>query len=73
MRIRLRPDALQGARQAMGGISRDELARRLEISSTTAYRIERGVVAPSPRFIAALMRSTGQPFEELFEIVVEGA
>lgn len=72
MRIRLRTNVMYAVCQTVGGISRDELARRLRVSSTTAYRIERGDVSPSPRFIAALMQFTGKPFEELFEIV-EGA
>jgi transcriptional regulator with XRE-family HTH domain len=73
MRIRLRTNTMHAVCQTVGGISRDELARRLHVSSTTAYRIERGDVAPSPRFIAALMHLTGRPFEELFEIVPEVA
>ena len=51
-------------------ISRDELARRMNVASTTAYRVEKGDVEPSPRFIAALMHITGRPFEALFKIVV---
>jgi transcriptional regulator with XRE-family HTH domain len=70
MRIRLRANVLYATCQAFGGISRDELARRLKVSSTTAYRIERGDVSPSPRFIASLMHVTGRSFEELFEIEV---
>lgn len=69
MSIRLRANVLHTVCTTMGGISRDELARRLNVSSTTAYRLERGDVSPSPRFIAALMHVTGQPFEQLFEIV----
>lgn len=52
-------------------ISRDELARRMGVASTTAFRVEKGDVGPSPKFIAALMTQTGMPFEELFEIVTE--
>lgn len=55
------------------GISRDELARRLKVSTATAYRIDSGKTAPSPSFIASLMRLTGQPFEALFEITEAGA
>jgi hypothetical protein len=39
------------------------------VASTTAYRVECGDVEPSPRFIAALMHTTGKRFEQLFEIV----
>jgi transcriptional regulator with XRE-family HTH domain len=69
MTIRLRANVLHAACAAEGGISRDELARRMRIASSTAYRVERGDVAPSPRFIAALMGITGKPFEDLFEII----
>jgi transcriptional regulator with XRE-family HTH domain len=72
MQIRLRAGAMYGYCTERG-ISRDELARRMGVSSTTAYRVERGDVEPSPRFIAALMHTTGQTFEELFEIVPEEA
>lgn len=51
------------------GISRDELARRLGVSTATAYRIDDGRVDPSPKFIAALINLSGESFEELFEIV----
>ena len=68
LRIRLRAEALSAICQAEG-VSRAEIARRLKVSPTTAYRVEHGAVEPSPRFIAALMRFSGQPFEELFEIV----
>lgn len=50
-------------------ISRDELSRRLRVSTNTAYRIDSGKVDPSPAFIAALMDFTGEPFEELFDII----
>jgi DNA-binding XRE family transcriptional regulator len=73
MQIRLRSNVIHAVCQSVGGISRDELARRLHVSSTTTYRIERGDVSPSPRFIAALMQLTGRRFEELFEIVAEVA
>jgi transcriptional regulator with XRE-family HTH domain len=73
MSIKLRPNILHSVCQSLGGISRDELARRLRVSSSTAYRLERGDVSPSPRFIAALMHLTGQPFDQLFEIAGEVA
>jgi transcriptional regulator with XRE-family HTH domain len=72
MRIRLRADVLTELCQ-LEGISRSELARQLVVSSTTVYRVERGLVSPSPRFIAELMRWAGMPFDELFEIVAEAA
>jgi len=55
------------------GISRDELARRMEVSSTTAYRVHSGDVEPSPKFIASFMHVTGEKFEDLFEIVEQAA
>ena len=68
MQIRLREGAMYGYCTEQS-ISRDELARRMGVASTTAYRVERGDVEPSPRFIAALMHTTGKRFEQLFEIV----
>lgn len=49
-------------------ISRDELARRLGVVSTTAWRVDTGRVRPSTTFIAAVLSLTGQPFEECFEV-----
>jgi transcriptional regulator with XRE-family HTH domain len=72
MRIRLRAGVLTVLCQ-LEGISRRELARQLVVSSTTVYRVERGLVSPSPRFIAELMHWAGMPFDELFEIVPEAA
>lgn len=54
------------------GISRDELSRRMGVASTTTYRVERGDVEPSPKFIAALMLTTGKRFEDLF-VIARGA
>lgn len=50
-------------------ISRNELSRRMGVDTSTAYRVERGDVEPSPKFIAALMQATGKTFEELFVVV----
>ena len=55
------------------GIGRNELARRCGVSNATAYRIDEGMVDPSPKFIAALITVTGQRFEDLFEIVAQDA
>lgn len=52
-------------------ISRDELARRIGVARATAYRVDEGMVDPSPKFIAGLMLETGEPFEQLFRIVYE--
>lgn len=70
MQIILRTNVMYNAR-TVAGISRDELARRMGISSATAFRIENGDSHPSPKFIAALIKYTGRTFEELFDI--EGA
>jgi len=72
MQIKLREGAMYGYCVEQG-ISRDELARRMGVASTTAYRVECGDVDPSPRFIAALMHTTGKTFEQLFDIVTAGA
>lgn len=53
------------------GISRDELARRMNVATSTAYRIDSGQVEPSPKFIAAFMAISGRKFEDLFEVVEE--
>lgn len=50
------------------GISRAEFARRLGVSEATAFRIDEGRTKPGVKFIAALMITTGKPFEAFFEI-----
>lgn len=72
MRITPRPGALYRFCKDHD-ISRDELARRMKVSTATAYRVDAGKTDPSPQFIASLMDVTGLPFEDLFEIVREGA
>jgi transcriptional regulator with XRE-family HTH domain len=72
MRIKLRPGVLYNLLKSEG-ISRNELARRLSVSNATAYRIDEGLVDPSPKFIAALICASGQSFESLFEIVTQDA
>lgn len=72
MKIRLRDGVLYDICKTHD-ISRDELARRLKIASTTAWRIDTGEVEPSAKFIASLLNYTGEPFEVLFEIVGEDA
>lgn len=59
--------------KAQGIDSRDELARRVGVDRVTAYRIESGLVDPSPKFIAGLMILTGKRFEDLFEITQDVA
>jgi DNA-binding XRE family transcriptional regulator len=70
MKIRLIDGSLYGYCKAQG-ISRDELSRRMGVATTTAFRVEKGDVAPSAKFIAGLLHVTGMEFEALFEIVVE--
>lgn len=54
-------------------ISRDELARRMGVSTATPYRVQKGRTEPGPKFIAALMDATGKPFDDLFELVEDVA
>lgn len=54
-------------------ISRDELARRMGVSTATPYRVQKGRNEPGPKFIAALMDATGKPFDDLFELVEDVA
>lgn len=54
------------------GISRDELSRRMGVSTVTAWRVDTGRVDPSPGFIARLMDVTGLGFEALFAIERDG-
>lgn len=68
MQIKLKPGVIYEHCKELN-ISRDELSRRMRVASTTTYRVEKGDVEPSPKFIAALMHATGKTFEELFEIV----
>jgi len=67
MRITPKPGVLRDYMKAED-ISRDELARRVGVDRATAYRVETDLVAPSTKFIAGLMLTTGKKFEELFEI-----
>ena len=53
---------------AAQGISRDELSRRMGVSTVTAYRVDGGMVDPSPAFIAKLMDATGLGFDDWFVI-----
>jgi DNA-binding XRE family transcriptional regulator len=71
MRIILRDNAIYGY-CTENNISRDELSRRMKVATTTAFRVEKGDVDPSAKFIASLIHTTGKSFDELF-LVVEGA
>jgi transcriptional regulator with XRE-family HTH domain len=53
--------------------SRDELARRLGISSASAYKIDVGRANPSNAFIARLVLFTGRRFDDLFEVTRSAA
>jgi DNA-binding XRE family transcriptional regulator len=68
MRILLKPGVIHSYCREQE-ISRDEMARRMGISTATAFRIDDGRTDPSPKFIASLMNLTGMPFEDLFEVV----
>lgn len=72
MRITPKPNAIYGVSTELG-ISRDELARRMRVSTATAFRVDMGTVDPSPKFIAGLIDVSGRKFEELFDIVSEDA
>lgn len=72
MRITLRPSVLHAYCKAQD-ITRDELARRMNVASTTTFRVEKGDTDPSPKFIAALLHETGWKFEELFQIIQDDA
>lgn len=73
MKFAMKPGALDGCLAELGGISRDELARRMGVSSATPYRVQAGRNQPGPKFIAALMDVTGKSFDDLFEIVKDAA
>ena len=72
LQIKLKTGAIYKHCQELG-ISRDELSRRMGVATTTTYRVEKGDVEPSPKFIAALMHTTGHRFEELFVIAQAAA
>lgn len=72
MRITPKPDAITQACKDLN-ISRDELARRMRVSTVTAYRVHDRRVDPSPKFIAELMKITGKRFEDLFDLVEDAA
>lgn len=66
-RVRLRDGALYSLRKH-AGISRDEWARRVGLSSSAAWRLESGHASPSAETIARLLVATGKRFEDLFEV-----
>lgn len=68
MKIKMKSGAMTAYCKRLD-ISRDELARRMGVATSTAYRIDAGTVDPSPAFIAALMNVTGDKFEDLFEVI----
>lgn len=70
MQIKLKPGVLYSYCREHD-ISRDELARRMHVSTATAFRVDDGRTDPSPKFIAALINTTGRKFEDLFDIVGE--
>lgn len=72
MKIALLPGAMYAFCREQD-ISRDELSRRMGVATSTAFRVEKGDAAPSPKFIAGLMKATGRCFEDLFEIVEQAA
>lgn len=71
-RIKLRASALSTLSRELDA-SRDEIARRVGVSSATAYRLDAGRNEPSPKFIAALITFSGKTFDDLFEIVTKDA
>lgn len=72
MKLAMKDGALEQCLTELG-ISRDELARRMGVSSATPYRIQKGRTDPGPRFIAALMDVTGKDFDDLFVVVEDAA
>lgn len=58
-------DALKEQRESMG-ISQEELAERVGVSSQTVGRWERGVVAPQGQNLVRLAEATGKPLEFFF-------
>ena len=63
--IRLRDGAMSTVCRQLG-VSREGLARKLDVSPSTLYRVDRGDSDPSPRVIALLLEASGEPFETLF-------
>lgn len=72
LRIRLREGTIHRICNDLD-CSRDELARRLGVSTGSAYKIDSGRVDPSPTFMARLMQLTGQGFDDLFVVVEDAA
>lgn len=70
MRIVLRDNAIYDYCNE-NRISRDELSRRMGVATSTAFRVEKGDVDPSAKFIASLLHVTGKSFDTLF-VVAEG-
>lgn len=70
--LRLRPGVISAICKDLG-ISRNRLARRMDMNAETVRRADSGeTTSISGRFIASLMVVTRMSFDELFEIVEEG-
>lgn len=72
MKLAMKDGALDGLLGEMG-ISRDELARRMGVSTVTAYRVHKEKTEPGTKFIAGLMDVTGKDFDDLFVVVEDVA
>lgn len=72
LRIAPKPGAIAAYCESQG-ISRDEMSRRMGVSTVTAYRVDVGRGDPSPAFIAKLIDLTGLGFDDLFVIVGSAA
>jgi transcriptional regulator with XRE-family HTH domain len=66
MSRRFSPTNVRVAREALG-LSRERLARRLDISSASVFKYETGVIAPSARILGRLADELDVTVDSLFE------
>lgn len=68
--LKLRTDQLKKLRQLAGIETDSALAKRMDVDAATVSRVVRGIQAPGPRFMGALVACfPGFDLDDLFEVV----
>lgn len=69
---RLRTARFDARTAELGLANETQIAERLGLSLATVNRVLAGQTIPGERFIAAVVKHLGLPFEQLFEIAEAG-
>ena len=64
--MKVNPERLRSAREG-AGLSRERLARLLDVSSVTVWRYEKGAQNPTADTLGAWATACSVPIESLFE------